>query len=60
MEIIKDRDWRLSFTCGMMGVDFDDMDLSDYTKNELEYIDSQLNNARLDISRELRQRGDNG
>ena len=51
-----DKDWRLSLTCGMMGVDYDDTDLKDFTIVELEHIDSQLNNARLDISRELRQR----
>lgn len=41
-------------------IDFDEINLSDrddVTSEDLEIMDSQLNNARLDISRELRRRG---
>ncbi len=53
-----DRDFRLVFDndCGSV-YDFEDMDLENYTKKELQNMDSQMNNAKLDISRELRQRG---
>lgn len=50
-----DRDFQLSFTCGMMGVDYDEMVLKDFNVNELLHIEAQLNNARLDFSRELRR-----
>jgi len=47
------------FTTGDLFIMFDEMDLSDtedITIEDLQNMDSQMNNARLDISRELRIR----
>lgn len=41
-------------------IDFDEIDISDIndvTIKDLQHMDSQLNNARLDIRHELRRRG---
>ncbi len=41
-------------------IEFDEIDLSDtedITIDDLQTMDSQMNNASLDISRELRRRG---
>ena len=48
------------FATGKLFIFFDEINLSnieDVTIEDLQNMDSQMNNARLDISRELRRRG---
>ena len=47
----------LSFSKGYVGWDYDDIDLKDSTLNDLVSMKNQMNNASLDIDRELRRRG---
>ena len=51
------KQWELSVTCGMMGVDWDDADLDDFKTEELQSIHDQFHNGIIEIDRELRRRG---
>ena len=55
------KDLNMMFSTGNGLIDFEEIDLSDIediTIENLQSMDAQMNNGRLDISRELRRRGE--